>query len=66
MQFALDRVQGGDNFQKVLKGDLTHYIGRSVLAEQLLNKDTPAPLSVEDQKNLQAGKTFRTLLKEAS
>ncbi len=66
VQFALDRVQGGDNFQKVLKGDLTHYIGRSVLAEQLLNKDTPAPLSVEDQKNLQAGKTFRTLLKEAS
>lgn len=65
-QFAIDRILGGDSFASVMERDMSYYLNRSSLAEELLNRETPAPLTPQDQKDLELGRKFRSVAKEAN
>lgn len=64
-QFSTDRLNGGANFQKVMKGDMAYYLAKEKLANELLSKDVPAPVSAEDKKDIELGRAFRAVSKEA-
>lgn len=61
--FADDRLNGGASFQSVIHGDMQWYISQEKIAQELLGKDVPAPLSPDDQQDLAFGKTVRSYMK---
>ena len=65
-QFAVDRINGGDNFQKVITRDMAYYLDQErQLTEARKNPQVPQP-SAEDIINQSIGKKLRELLKEAN
>lgn len=63
-QFAIDRVLGGTTFKGVMNADMAHYIAKEAVANQ--QSAAPAPISAQDSKDLELGRKFRSVSKEAN
>ncbi len=67
-KFASDRLNGGDNFQKIMDRDIPYYLDKERRVEELLKApqapQTPA-ITPEQQRDIKIGQSLKTLLKEA-
>jgi hypothetical protein len=64
-QFAIDRVMGGASFRDVMNVDIRYYIERSQALDQILAQDT-VKLTEQDEDDLELGRGFRAIIKEAN
>lgn len=65
-QFGIDRVLGGDSLASVMQRDIPHYLTKEALANQLLAKDAPEPLTDQDRQDLDLGRNFRNVVMEVT
>jgi hypothetical protein len=65
-EVSRNHVAAGTTFAAVMQADMAWYQEKLRLLDELLKKDTPAPLSEDDKKNMTLGAQLRALLKEAA